>query len=398
MTEISAARHEVPVDSDTTLEMLDRDPASVYRRLRRETPVVRIEAIGRIVLTKADDTYLAKTDTQHFHSTDSRTAMERAFGGNTLMRKDGPAHLDERNAMVETFHTRHICDTWRARFQAVTELAVSALRDQTRTDLRQILAAPLSALYLQHVLGIQPDDQDQLFSWANALITGAMNSGFDPAVFALSDRANDEMNRCFDRMVDFHRENPNPSVLSAMVNAPNPLSLSQIRTNLKICIGGAVVESRDAISTTVHGLLRNPDQLNHCIESDRWDLACEEGLRWVAPIQASPRIVASEIALRGVTLPKGETIMVVQGSANHDEDYWQDPHLFNIHRPLIANQTFGLGPHRCMGGDLYRRLVSDALLPYLFRCFPNMQADPSREVEFRGFAFRGPTSLPVFLR
>ena len=105
MTEISAARHEVPVDSDTTLEMLDRDPASVYRRLRRETPVVRIEAIGRIVLTKADDTYLAKTDTQHFHSTDSRTAMERAFGGNTLMRKDGLAHLNERNAMVSTTQT-----------------------------------------------------------------------------------------------------------------------------------------------------------------------------------------------------------------------------------------------------------------------------------------------------
>ncbi len=48
--------------------MLDRDPASVYKRLRREMPIVKIQAINRIVLTKAEDVYRAKTDTDYFGS------------------------------------------------------------------------------------------------------------------------------------------------------------------------------------------------------------------------------------------------------------------------------------------------------------------------------------------
>ncbi|OED49666.1 hypothetical protein AB838_06110 [Rhodobacteraceae bacterium (ex Bugula neritina AB1)] len=379
---------DIPVDTLTTLEMLDRDPAAVYRRLRRETPVVRIKAINRIVLTKADDCHLAKTDTRHFHSTDSTSAMQRAFGGHTLMRKDGPAHLQERQAMCPSFHASHMCSTWQQLFDQVADAVVAALPNAGVTDLRQSLAAPLSALYVQQVLGIEPSSQDQLFEWANALITGAMNAGFDPAVFAISDRANDEMNACFDQMIIHHRRNPNASLLSVMANAADPLPLSQIRTNMKICVGGSVVESRDAILSTLDGLLRNPDQLRFSIETGRWDLACEEGLRWVAPIQASPRIIAKAVALRGVTLPQGETIMVIQGSANHDEDYWQNPEQFDIHRPQIANQTFGLGPHRCMGGDMYRRLVSDALLPKLFERFPDLTAAADTPVEYRGFAFR----------
>ncbi|MCX7560692.1 cytochrome P450 [Sulfitobacter sp. F26204] len=388
---------EVPVNSDITIDMLDRDPAAVYKRLRQDTPVVRIGAINRIVLTKADDVYLAKTDTRHFHSSDEKTAMQRAFGGHTLMRKDGAAHIREREAMTATFHARHMCATWQAMFQSIAVSIVSSLPAEGSVDLFHHLAAPLSALYLQKVLGIEPNSKDQLFEWAGALITGAMNAGFDPAVFATSDHANAEMNLCMDRMIEHHQEHPNPSVLSIMANAPEPLSLSQIRTNMKICIGGAVIESRDAILTTILGLLQNPDQLRYCIESGRWDLACEEGLRWCAPIQASPRIVARDMALRGVTLPAGETVMVIQGSANYDEDYWQDPHVFDIGRQPIANHTFGAGTHRCLGADMYRLLVSKALLPLLFDRFPCMTVDSTQPVEFRGFVFRGPTSLAVRL-
>lgn len=397
MPQSPTSRHAVPVNSDITPQMLDRDPATVYKHLRRETPIVRISAINRIVLTKADDVYLAKTDTRHFHSSDKKTPMQRAFGGHTLMRKDGAEHIRERMAMTGTFHARHMCETWQQTFQSLAEAVVSSLPADGSVDLRTSLATPLSALYLEKVLGVTPASHEQLMGWANALISGASNAGFDPAIFAISDQANTDMDLCFDRMIEHHREQPDPSILSEMVNARDPLPLSQIRTNMKICIGGALIESRDAILTTILGLLQNPDQLRHCIDTGCWTQACEEGLRWCAPIQASPRIVAQDFTLRGVTLPAGETIMVIQGSANHDEDYWHDPHLFDIHRQAIANHTFGAGPHRCMGGDIYRLLVTKALLPCLFDRFPNMTTDPHHPAPSRGFIFRGPTALPVRL-
>ncbi|PLS21404.1 cytochrome P450 [Neptunicoccus cionae] len=387
----------VPIDTTTTPEMLDRDPQSVYRRLRRDMPIARIASIDRIILTKADDTYLAKTDTQHFGSSDTTTPMQRAFGGHTLMRKDGEAHQVERAAMTETFRISAARSHWQGVFDKIAQQSVGALPQGETVDLRSALAVPMTVAFLKQVLGIEPEPDGQLFDWANALITGAMNAGFSEDVFAVSDRANDEMNACFDRMIEQHRADPNPSVLAVMANARDTLPRSQIRTNMKICIGGAVVETRDALLSTLHGLLENPDQIRYCQETGHWDLATEEGLRWVAPIQTSPRIVLRDYTLRGVTLPAGETVLVSQSSANYDEDYWHEPERFDIHRTGPANQTFGLGPHRCMGGDIYRQFISRSVLPALFDRFPQMHPVAGKKVEFRGFGFRGPTSLPVQL-
>ncbi|MCF4099324.1 cytochrome P450 [Maritalea mediterranea] len=388
---------DVPIDETISFEMLDRDPASVYQRLRRECPVVHVKAINRILLTKADHVYQAKTDMVHFGSEDDQTPMQRAFGGHTLMRKDGAAHLTERSAMVETFKVNHwVCD-WKARFEQFTDEALGKLPASGDVELRDQFAAPLVARILNDLLGIAPESDAQLFDWAKSLITGAMNASFDEKVFATSDKANAEMDACFDGMIERHRAQPNPSVLSVMANAADPLPLSQIRTNMKICIGGAAIEMRDALLTVLHGLLQHPDQLAACQHGGRWDLACEEGLRWVAPIQASPRIVKKEIVLDGVRLPAGETIMAVQASANYDEDYWQRPEQFNIHRPFAAHQSFGAGPHRCMGENIYRRIMAGIVLPKFFARFPHAKSASDINVEFRGFAFRGPTSLPVSL-
>lgn len=388
---------EIPTDTITTLHMLENNPAQVYARLRQTMPIARIKALGgRILFTKAADTYRVKTDAVHFGSFDITTPMQRAFGGHTLMRKDGCEHLRERAAMEPAFAPAQL-DHWQAAFETLTDRLIDDLAGQDSVDLLPAFATPLSAGYLKLVLGLKDATDPQLFTWANALVRGAMNARFDPAIFEVSDRANAEMDACFDRMIAQHRTAPDGSVLSTMANQPNPIALSQIRTNMKICIGGAVIETRDALLSTLHGLLSNLDQLRHCTAHAAWADACEEGLRWVAPIQASPRVVKKSVLMRGLLVPEGETVMAVQASANHDEEIWKNPEDFDIRRQYHANQTFGDGAHRCLGGDMYRQLAAKVALPKLFARFPALTLTKDAKVEFKGFAFRGPTSLPVTL-
>ena len=249
---------------------------------------------------------------------------------------------------------------------------------------------PLSAGYLKIVLGLDEDGAARLFDWASALVRGAMNGSNDTKVYAASDRANAEMNDCFDRMIKQHRASPDGSVLSTMTNAEDTIELSQIRTNMKICIGGAVIETRDALLSTLYGLLSNPDQLRYCITSKNWAEACEEGLRWVAPIQVSPRIVKKALVMRGLNIPQGETVMAIQASANHDVSYSTAPDRFDICRSGPPHQSFGEGAHACLGGPLYRLLAAQVALPKLFERFPALALDTSFPVTFQGFAFRGP--------
>ena len=397
MPENTVSGGDIPLETQTTLKMLEDDPAKVYARLRKVSPIVRLQALGgRIVFTKAEDTTRVKTDAEHFWSTDTTSPMQRAFGGHTLMRKDGCPHLKERRAMEPALDPEHI-KRWASVFANLTDRLLEDLASHKSVDLLPSFANLISAGYLKIVLGLDDAGKDQLFDWANALVRGAMNASFDLEVFATSDSANNEMDACFDRMIEQHLTTPDGSVLSTMINASDPLEISQIRTNMKICIGGAVIETRDALLSTIYGLLRHPDQLRHCKETGHWDRACQEGLRWVAPIQASPRIVKKALVMRGFLIPEGETVMAIQASANHDEEHWDGADCFDIHRPHLNHQTFGEGAHRCLGDHVYRLLVAKIVLPKLFERFPVLCLADPRSEKFEGFAFRGPTSIKVNL-
>lgn len=377
--------------------MLENNPMQVYARLRRVAPIVRLSALGgRIIFTKATDVKRVKTDSVHFGSYDITTPMQRAFGGHTLMRKDGCPHLRERSAMKPALAFDQV-QKWKPAFEVLVDRLLDDLASNTTANLYYAFGTPLTAGYLKLLLGLDSVYENHLFEWASALVRGAMNGGFDPAVFAISDRANTEMNACFDQMIRQKRASPDGSILSIMVNEDNPLSGAQIRTNMKICVGGAVIETRDALLSTIYGLLSNPDQLRHCTSSNEWGPCCDEGLRWVAPIQASPRVVKKSLVMRGVLIPEGETVMAVQASANHDEDIWDRADKFDVHREFHGHQTFGDGAHQCLGRNAYRLIVADVALPKLFTLFPTMSLAKSTTVIFKGFAFRGPTSLPVIL-
>lgn len=375
--------------------MLETDPASVYRRLRREAPVVRLAALGRIVFSKADDTHRIKSDTEHFGCYDTTTPMQRAFRGHTLMRKDGPAHLEERHAMAGAFTADIVKSQWRPGFESIVDELLDGIPQSGSVNLFTEFASPLATRYVKLVLGLESATEAQLLDWATTLIQGAMNAQFQSDIFARCDAANDDMDACFTEMAHRHRQTPSKSVLSEMVNADEPLLFSQIATNMRVCIAGSLVESRDGLLSTLIGILSDPKQKQYCMETNAWRAACEEGLRWIAPIQANARVVLKSTEIRGFCIPEGETIMVLQASANHDEDIWDEPERFDASRTAKPNQTFGNGPHKCLGADLYKVLIADVVLPKLFERFPQMSLENPKDITFQGFAFRGPNSCCV---
>ena len=183
-----------------------------------------------------------------------------------------------------------------------------------------------------------------------------------------------------------------------MLNADDPIDETQIYANIKIAIGGGINEPRDALNTIIYGLLTNPDQLAQVKDQQDWGRAFEEGIRWVAPIQASSRLVTEDTEIRGYLIPKGDTVMTIQASANRDEDIYEDGETFNVYRDRKPHQAFGNGPHFCQGTHVARQAIADVMLPVLFDRFPNMSLPNEQDVIWRGFGFRGPIQIPVKLQ
>ncbi|KKM93325.1 hypothetical protein LCGC14_1209530 [marine sediment metagenome] len=386
-----------PLDTDITLEQLDRDPYAIYRRLRAEAPVLRVQSVGRTLLTKASDTKHVKDNPAIFSSDDPNTPMQRAFRVQTLMRKDGAAHLRERNAMAPAFAPKVIQQTWMPKYREIAEAYLDRLPRDAPVDLFSALAAPYAARGLAVLLGTDEATDAEMIRWSQHLIDGAGNFGWRDAPFERSDRANDEMDALFHRIAERHMAEPNPSALSVMLNAKDPIPVSQMHANIKIAIGGGINEPRDALCTILYGLLTNPDQLEQVRAAGDWGKAFEEGVRWVAPIQASSRLVTEDTEIRGIRIPKGDTVMTIQASANHDEELFEDGHRFIVYRDKNPHQAFGNGPHFCQGTHVARRAVGMVMLPLIFERFPNLRLTDPDQVQWRGFGFRGPINLPVTL-
>jgi cytochrome P450 family 104 len=388
---------DVPIDTTIQLSQLQSDPYAIYRRLRAEAPVVRIPAIKRIMLTKAADTKHVKENWELFSSDDPLTPMQRAFQAQTLMRKDGAEHARERGAMAPAFSPKVIKGCWQPLYTRIAKDYIDRLPRGETVDLFQALAAPFAARCLAHFLGIPEASDAEMIRWSQRLIDGAGNFGSDPKIFTESDEANIEMNALFDKCVERVKSQPDQSALSAMVNAADPIPDSQIYSNIKIAIGGGINEPRDAFLTILYGLFTNPDQRAACVKDDMWQAAFEEGVRWVAPIQASSRLVMEDTEIRGLAIAKGDVVMTVQASACRDEELYDLPEEYNIFRGKAPHQAFGIGPHFCQGTHVARRMLAEILLPMLFDRFPNMTLPDPGAVTFWGFGFRGPLGLPITL-
>ena len=389
--------YAVPVVTDVSYRDLLDDPYPIFRRLREMAPAVFVEPAKLTLVTRFDDIVRIERDPATY-SADNPASLVNKVMGPTFMRKDGAEHAIGRKAIEPSFRPATIKEYWAPKFTAIANTLIDDLSAADEADLFSALAAPMASLSLMAMIGFRAMPWQTLAAWSQALIDGAGNFGWTPGPFDATDIANAEMDRCINGNMARVRNEPDSSALSFMVNAKKPIPESQIIANIKIAIGGGINEPRDALLTILYGLLTNPEQLEAVRAQDKWRSAFEEGVRWVAPIQASSRLVMEDTEIRGCLIPKGDTVMTIQASANRDEDLFEDGETYNALRDPNPHQSFGNGPHHCAGAHLSRRTVGAILLPMLFERFPKMTLPDPASVQWHGFGFRGPLNLPVRLQ
>jgi len=388
-----------PSDEHITIDQLVLDPYPIYKRLRAESPVVEVPAVGRILITKAADTQKIKMNPELFSSDDPNTPMERAFGAKTLMRRDGEDHMRLRKAMMPSMSPGQVKRVWSEQIELIAAEYIDRLPKGEKIDFFTAFAGPFSARCVAIVLGIPSASDADIQRWSQVLIDGAGNFGGIPELFEKTDDANKEMDACIAESIQARDKHFEFSALGIQTSVAEPIEYEHIVSNIKIAIGGGINEPRDSIMTALYGLLTNPEQRDAVIKQpELFGQAFEESVRWVAPIQVSSRRVTDNTQIRGFDVPEGKVVMTIQASANHDEDVYEDGDKYNIFRKNKRHQAFGNGPHFCMGTHLSRRMIADIALPMLFDRFPNMELPDPSEVKWRGFGFRGPINLPLVLK
>jgi cytochrome P450 len=125
--------------------------------------------------------------------------------------------------------------------------------------------------------------------------------------------------------------------------------------------------------------------------------AVEEMLRWDPPSHYQGRWTTRAVSVGDTVIPAGQRVILVTGSAVHDERKYPEPDTFDIHRDIDRHVSFGFGRHLCLGASLARLETRIAFEELLAR-FPDFDIDPSGVERKVNPNVRGLSRLPLVVQ
>src|SRR5262249_27585151 len=96
--------------------------------------------------------------------------------------------------------------------------------------------------------------------------------------------------------------------------------------------------------------------------------AVEEVVRYEPIISGIPRIPTVDLDVAGVQIPAGSYITLSVPSATRDPAPFPEPARFDVTRHDNRPLGFGLGIHHCVGANVARAELQEALAVVLERC------------------------------
>jgi cholest-4-en-3-one 26-monooxygenase len=137
--------------------------------------------------------------------------------------------------------------------------------------------------------------------------------------------------------------------------------------------------SRNFFTGGMFGFLDLPEQWE-LFKAERPKTAVDEIIRWATPVNAFQRTATKDVELGGQQISTGQRVAIFYGSANFDDEVFDEPMRFDITRSPNPHLGFGgSGAHYCLGANLARlqiELIFNAIADHM----PNIRkaAEPRR--------------------
>ena len=380
-----------PVEFNIDYDEFSKDPYPVLSQLRDTAPISFVPQLNAILMSKHTDIFICEKNVSIFSSIQPDGLMTKLMGQN-MMRKDGEEHKKERHIIFPTVSPKTTQNVWKQKFIDHTKEILDSLSDQRGIDLVNEFAKPVSAEALKIITGLTNMTWEEMDRVSQGMIDGCAN-------YSQNKQVEENCHNCT-ASIDLHIRDrleqdlgSGPSLLSVF-KAKN-VTFETISANVKLAISGGQNEPRDAIAGTIATLLQNPNQLEKIFNGEfDWLKAFEEYARWMSPIGMSPRRIAKDFLYKDFNFFENDRVFLMFGSANRDEEIFENAEKFKLDRNLARAISFGAGPHFCAGAWISKTLIAEVAIPMIFEKFPSIKLLSG--VEYFGWAFRGPK--PFFVK
>jgi cytochrome P450 len=281
-----------------------------------------------------------------------------------IINVNGADHSRLRNLVNPALAPRAV-DRYRPAMRRFLAELLEAVPDDGRLDFVAGFAKPYPSLVIAEVMGAPLSDAPRLHHWSN-WIQRQFDAGSLMTERAQIEAAVQEFYDYEDGLIKARRASPGDDLISALIQAEDSgdrLSHDELRNLVLNILVGGVDTSQSQLAHAVRLLAEHPDQWRRLREEPhRLALvAVDEALRYEPITPFTARITVEPVEYGGITFPAGSIILVSAWHANRDGI---EPDSFDItaERPRRRALTFGAGAHYCVGANLARAEMEEALI------------------------------------
>jgi cytochrome P450 len=341
------------------------DPYPYYAEMRAEHPVYRREIPNHRVwphywmLSRAKDVNDALSDWRTYSSARGTLIdTDITLLPPNMFNMDPPRHDELRSILARVLTPSRVANL-EPHVRAYADSLIDEFRETGRFDAALDYAQKIPTITMCSLMDLPVDERDRFLKWNLDTLAG----GDFTSPEAL--QAYGEMGQYWEGLVAERRQKPGDDLISQILHTEvkgEDLDDAEVAGFCSLLHDAAQNTTMNMIAHGVMTLARFPDARRRLADEPQlWGNALEEILRFVSPVQGLARTTTRDVELHGVTIPEGDQVLVLYGSANHDPEAYPNPEVLDLDRDVKVHWTFGHGIHYCLGNAVARLEVKVAL-------------------------------------
>lgn len=378
---------------------IHEDPYPTYARMRDEAPVYRNDERDFWALSRHADVMAAFRDSERFSnshgvSIDPAASGPHAHKTMSFLAMDPPEHGRMRGLVSRGFTPRRVVDM-EGHIRALTIAHLDECLERGAFDFVADLAGKVPMDVISEMLGVPTSERARLRRLSDLLVhreEGVIDvppAGVEAAF---------ELAGYYSELIGERRAAPRDDLVSALCQVETDgdrLTDDEIISFLFLMVVAGNETTTKLLAHAWFWAGRNPDERVKAFgDPGRIPAWGEETLRYDTSSQMLARVTTCDVELHGTTIPRGERVLLLAGSANRDPRAFPDPDRYDIDRDASGIASFGVGRHFCLGASL-ARLETRIVLEELVKRVADYDIDESGARRVHSVNVRGFETLPT---